>query len=299
VQVHGVAIDDTFAEAFPMWGTRTIITADTLGWAMHAARSMTGFATSVIACGCEAAIEGLWPDTPDGRPGISVLLFGITKKALDTLAVRIGQTVMTCPTTACFNGLDGTEHVRVGSALRYFGDGYQRSKRLDGRRLWRIPVMDGEFVVEDRFGAVQGIGGANFLVLGDDQMTTLRAAARAVRAARRVRGVALPFPGGIARSGSKPGSRYRFLRASTNHPYCPTVRSLVTSRLPDGVNAVYEIIIDALDEGAAREAMRQGMLAACQPGVLAISASNFGGALGPYRLSLREILAEVGGREDP
>lgn len=290
MQIRGVEIDDTFAEAFPMWGTRTIITADSLAWALRAAQSMTGFATSVIACGCEAGIEGRWSDTPDGRPGVSVLVFGATRKALDDLAVRIGQTVMTCPTTACFNGLDGEEHVRVGGVLRYFGDGYQRAKRLDGRRFWRIPVMEGEFVVEDRFGVVRGVGGGNFLILGENQEATLRAATRAVRAARATRGVALPFPGGIARSGSKPGSRYRFVRASTNHPYCPTLRSRVATRLPDGVNAVYEIIIDALDEKAIREAMRRGILAACLPGIRAISASNFGGTLGPHRLPLREIL---------
>jgi len=292
MQIAGVEIEDTFAEAFPMWGLRTIITAESTAWALHAAHSLAGFATSVIACGCEASIEGRWPDTPDGRPGVSVLLFGPTRKSLDNLAIRIGQTVMTCPTTACFNGLDSDDHVRIGGVLKYFGDGHQRSKRLDGRRFWRIPVMDGEFVVEDRFGVVQGVGGGNFLILGESQAITLRAATRAVRVTRKIPGVALPFPGGIARSGSKVGSRYRALRASTNDPYCPTLRSRVTSRLADGVNAVYEIIIDAIDEGTIREAMHRGILAACLPGIREISASNFGGTLGPYRFSLHEILKE-------
>jgi formylmethanofuran--tetrahydromethanopterin N-formyltransferase len=252
---------------------------------------MTGFATSIIGCRCEAAIEGAWPEAPDGRPGVSALVFTPSREDLSTvLVLRIGQAVMTCPTTACYNGLDSAEHVRVGGALRYFGDGFQRAKRLDGRRFWRIPVLDGEFVVEDRFGVTPGVGGGNFLILAGTQEAGLRAAVRAVRAARSISGVALPFPGGIARSGSKPSSRYRFLRASTNHPYCPTLRSRVTTALPEGVNAVYEVIIDALTEDAVREAMKRGILAACGPGVSRISASNFGGSLGPYRFPLRQIV---------
>lgn len=292
MQIAGVEIEDTFAEAFPMWGSRVIVTAESLAWAAHAARAMTGFATSVIGCGCEAAIEGRRPDTPDGRPGVSVLLFAITKEMLaKELVARVGQAVMTCPTTACYSGLDGPERVRVGGPLRYFGDGFQRSKRLDGRRFWRIPVMDGEFVVEDFFGACRGVGGGNFLVLAGSQQAGLIAAVRAIRGARSVEGVALPFPGGIARSGSKPSSKYRYLKASTNTPYCPTLRSQTATALPEGVNAVYEIIIDGLSEQSVREAMRQGILSACGPGVQRISASNFGGTLGPYRFPLWAILA--------
>ncbi len=291
MQIHDVEIEDTFAEAFPMWGVRAVITAETRGWALRAAQAMTGFATSVIGCRCEAAIEGLWSPAPDGRPGISVLLFTPSRETLETeLVLRIGQAVMTCPTTACFSGLDGKEPIRVGRALRYFGDGFQRSKRLDGKRFWRIPVMDGEFVVEDSFGAIRGVGGGNFLILAASPEAGLQAAVRAARGARSVPGVILPFPGGIARSGSKPGSRYRFLRASTNHPYCPTLRSRVATQLPDGVNAVYEIIIDGLTEDAVRDAMRRGILAACGPGVCRISASNFGGSLGPYQFPLRAIV---------
>lgn len=292
MRVNGVEIEDTFAEAFPMWAARVVIAAESLRWALRAAQAATGFATSVIGCRCEAAVEGRWADTADGRPGISVLLFATTKDVLaEQLVLRIGQAVMTCPTTACFNGLDGEEQVRVGGALRYFGDGFQRAKRLDSRRLWRIPVMDGEFVVEDRFGVQRGVGGGNFLILATTQEVGLRAAVRAARAARAVPAVALPFPGGIARSGSKPSSRYRFLRASTSDPYCPTLRSRVKTALPEGVNAVYEIIIDGLSEASVREAMKRGILAACSAGVHKIAASNFGGTLGPYRFPLHDVLA--------
>jgi formylmethanofuran--tetrahydromethanopterin N-formyltransferase len=293
VQVNGVQIEDTFAEAFPMWGARVVITAATPRWALVAARTMTGFATSVIGCGCEAAVERFWPNTPDGRPGVAVLVFATSRDRLRRALVdRIGQAVMTCPTTACYSGLLGEESVPVGSALRYFGDGFQRRKRIGPRRYWRIPVMDGEFVVEEHFGVAQAVGGGNFLILGRDEEAALEAARAAVRAARTVEGVALPFPGGIVRSGSKVGSRYRFLTASTSDPYCPVLRTRTQTALPPEANAVYEIVIDGLGKEPVREAMRRGILAACREGVVSISAANFGGRLGPYHFRLREILAE-------
>jgi len=300
VQVNGVHIEDTFAEAFPMWGARVVITAATARWALVAARAMTGFATSVIGCGCEAAIERSVPHTPDGRPGISVLVFAISRDRLRSALVdRIGQAVMTCATTACYSGLREVEEwLPVGAALRYFGDGFQRRKRIEGQRYWRIPVMDGEFVVEEHFGVARAIGGGNFLVLARDEATGLQAAWAAARAARTVEGVALPFPGGVVRSGSKVGSRYRFLTASTNDRYCPTLRWRTQTALPPDVCAVYEIVIDGLGEEPVREAMRRGILAACREGVVSISAANFGGRLGAYHFRLREILAGSLSQED-
>ncbi len=294
--IAGVAIEDTFAEAFPMRGARVVITGVTIRWARQAATTMTGFATSVIGCKCEAAIECDVPaaETPDGRPGVSVLLFATDTASLQTrLIERIGQTVMTCPTTACFDGLpDATERLSVGRALRVFGDGFQASKVIGGRRYWRLPVMDGEFLVQEDFGRATAIGGGNFLVLGETAEGALEAAEAAVRAMANMRGVILPFPGGIVRSGSKVGSkRYKKLVATTNDAFAPTIRPLTTSELPPDVNVVYEIVLDGLDFTTIATAMRVGITAACRPGIRAITAGNYGGKLGPHHFYLRRILA--------
>jgi formylmethanofuran--tetrahydromethanopterin N-formyltransferase len=277
-----------------MWGARIVVTAATPGWANHAARSLTGFATSVIGCKCEAGIERELDaaETPDGRPGISALLFAMDADSLaKRLVERIGQTVLTCPTTACFNGLCGGDEVTVGGLLRYFGDGWQASKVLGGRRYWRIPVMEGEFLVDERFGIVEGVGGGNIIILAEDVTSALRAAEAAVAAMRPVEGAIMPFPGGIARSGSKVGSRYKGQIASTNHVLCPTLRAQVDdSDVPDGVGSVLEIVIDGLAPEAVREAMRRGLDAAARSGALRVTAGNYGGNLGPHHFHLRELV---------
>jgi formylmethanofuran--tetrahydromethanopterin N-formyltransferase len=294
---NGVRIVDTFAEAFDMRAARVIITAATPAWARTAAQSMAGFATSVIGCKVEAGIEAELPpgETSDGRPGVSVLLFAVNAEGLASRLVdRVGQTVLTCPTTACFDGLpEASERVTVGGVLRHFGDRLQSSKFLDGRRFWRIPVMDGEFLVEEAFGVQDAIGGGNFLILGSDPGAVLAAAEAAVEAMRKVRGAILPFPGGIVRSGSKVGAkRYKNMVASTNEAYCPTVRGRVgvASALPDGVNSVLEIVVDGLDRPAIERALGVGIDAACRPGVIEISAGNYGGRLGKHHFGLHELL---------
>jgi formylmethanofuran--tetrahydromethanopterin N-formyltransferase len=296
MHINGVEIEDTFAEAFKMRGARLIITAANERWALTAAQVVTGFATSVIACGCEAGVEEVLPadETPDGRPGVSILVFTMGPKGMeDQLMRRVGQCVMTCPTTACFNGLESEERLKIGGALRYFGDGFQISKLLEGRRFWRIPVMEGEFLVEESFGVKKAIGGGNFLILGSSPEITLEAAERAVEEMEQVKGVVMPFPGGIVRSGSKTTSKYKFLRASTNTAYCPTIRRQTESALPEETNSVLEIVIDGLYEGAVREATRVGILAACIPGIVCISAGNYGGTLGQYQIHLHEVLSDV------
>src|SRR5688572_24124389 len=294
--VNGVHIEDTFAEAFPMRAARLVVTAINSRWAHAAARELTGFATSVIACKCEAAVEReLEPaDTPDERPGVSVLLFAMDAESLGKrLVERIGQTVLTCPTTSCFDGLPGEERrLTPGRSLRVFGDGFQGSKVIGGQRFWRVPVMDGEFLVQETFGAAKGVGGGNFIILGADAESTLTAAEAAVSAIGSVEGVILPFPGGVARSGSKIGSRrYESLVASTNDAYCPTLRTVTPSALPDGVECVLELVLDGLTELAIRQAMHVGIAAACVPGIRAITAGNYGGKLGPHRFPLREIMS--------
>lgn len=294
---RGVLIEDTFAEAFPMRAARIIITAISAHWARTAALELTGFATSVIACKCEAAIEReLTPaETPDERPGVSVLLFAMDSEELGKrLTERIGQTVLTCPTTSCFDGLpDAERRIPAGRALRVFGDGFQGSKVVGDERYWRIPVMDGEYLVQESFGAENGIGGGNFLILGADLRATLAAAEAAADAIASVPGVILPFPGGIARSGSKIGSRrYKGVPATTNDAFCPTLRPLTSSLLTLDTNSVLELVLDGLDERSIRRAMRVGIDAACGPGVHAITAGNFGGKLGPHHFHLRQIMAE-------
>jgi formylmethanofuran--tetrahydromethanopterin N-formyltransferase len=297
VKLNGALIEDTFAEAFGMRGTRLIVTADTERWAKIAGTTMTGFATSVIGCGIEAGIEAeLGPDqTPDGRPGVSILLFGFNYDAL-VVAVRnrVGQCILTCPGTACFSGFEGGQPIPLGRALRYFGDGYQAAKRMGDRRFWRIPVMDGEFLVEDRVGEGEAIGGGNFLILAKTRKQALEAAERAIVEMTKVRDVIMPFPGGIVRSGSKVGSKYKALGASTNHFYCPTLKGAVKSDLSEEVGAVYEIVIDGFTAEAISHATAVGVRAACgtsgDTGVLAISAGNYGGNLGQFHFHLHKLL---------
>jgi len=294
---NGVAIADTFAEAFTMVGTRVIVTAVSAEWADTAGIQATGFATSVIACNAEAAIEGrLEPDqTPDGRPGVSLLIFAFNRDALAQAVIdRVGQCVLTCPTTACYNGLsdgDPEKRIDVGGQLRFFGDGYQGSKKLGDRRLWRVPVMDGEFLCEERFGSTKGVAGGNLLICGTTGDQALAAATATAEAMREVPDCILPFPGGLVRSGSKVGSQYKALKASTNDVWCPALRAQVDSVLPETVEAVYEIVIDGLTLESVTEAMRVGLATAtdCE-GVELIGAGNYGGQLGQHHIQLRDCL---------
>jgi len=295
---RGVRIDDTFAEAFGMRATALVITADSARWARQAALTMTGFATSVIGCGCEAAIDGDVPGkrTPDGRPGVRVLLFAVSTAELQKqLQGRVGQCVLTCPGTACYAGLGGPETLRLGDALRYFGDGWQISKRLGDRHYWRIPVMDGEFVCEATTGLSRNaVGGGNLLIMGRSRKAALAAAQAAAGAIDAVRDAIMPFPGGIVRSGSKVGSKYKSVPASTNDAYCPTLRGAVATALDDDVASVLEIVIDGLDADAVAAAMRAGIAAIVRlgpkHGAVRISAGNYGGKLGPHHFHLKDLL---------
>ena len=297
MKIRGVFIEDTFAEAFTMRVARIIITGRSARWVQAAALKLTGFATSVIGCKVEAGIERpLSPDeTPDARPGLSVLMMTMGKDDLPKrLIERIGQTVLTCPTTACYDGLPGApDRVGVGSALRFFGDGFQASKVIGGKRFWRIPVMEGEFLVQEKFGMLKGVGGGNFLILARTADAALSAAEAAADVMASQEGVILPFPGGVVRSGSKVGSRRsKTMIASTNDAFCPTLRAVTQSALPAEVNSVLEIVINGIDAAAISRAMRLGIDAACRDGVIAISAGNYGGKLGPHHFYLRQIMGE-------
>ena len=297
LNLNGVEIVDTFAEAFPIKAARLIITAANQRWAETAATVMCGNATSVIACDVEAAIERVvsQDETPDGRPGVAVLVFGFSVDSLGkALQGRVGQCILTCPTTACYNGISDCpkeKRIRIGGGIRYFGDTFQKSKKLGDRRFWRIPVMDGEFLCEDYFGTITGVAGGNLLICGANGASALQSAVAAVDAIRQGPDVALPFPGGIVRSGSKVGSRYPKLKASTNDAYCPTLRGVTASELPANCQAVYEIVIDGLSFEAVQGAMRRGLhAAASQPEVIRITAGNYGGKLGKHHYHLRDLL---------
>jgi formylmethanofuran--tetrahydromethanopterin N-formyltransferase len=307
--LNGVTIDDSFAEAFPMKATRIIVTAHNLTWARNAAVAATGFATSVIACGCEAGIERELSadETPDGRPGISLLLFAMSGKELTKqIERRIGQCVLTCPTTAVYAGISEGEAVALGKNLRFFGDGWQTAKMINGVRYWRIPVMDGEFVAQETTAITKGVGGGNLLLLATDVDAALAAAEASVAAMKQLPNVIMPFPGGVVRSGSKVGSKYPALGASTNDAFCPSLVGLVAkteltdrTRCEDGntqARCVLEIVIDGLTEKDVGAAMRAGMDACVAigagGGLLRISAGNYGGKLGPFHFHLHKLMGQ-------
>ena len=294
MEINGVTIDDTYAEAFPTWVCRIIITAVSTEWAKKAATEATGFATSAIGCPCEAGIERVLAagETPDKRPGVSILICASKKKLKEQVVERLAECVLTAPTTAVFNGITDAEE-KIPVKLHFFGDGHEYQKEVGGRKCWVIPIMNGEYVGEEEFGIVKGVAGGNFFIMGETQMAALTAAEKAVAAIDAVPGVITSFPGGVVASGSKVGSlKYKFMPASTNEKYCPTLREKVPdSKVPAGVSTVYEIVIDGVDEKSVAAAMAAGIKAAVTvPGVKFISAGNFGGSLGPFKIELHKIL---------
>jgi len=293
VKIGSTLIDDTFAEAFGMRCARLIITAHDEHWLQAALGELCGYSASVIACDAEVGIEQpLAADqTPDGRPGASVLAFGFSAKALTTaVANRVGQCVMTCPTTAVFDGFPAAEkRLPLGKHLRYFGDGFQKSKRFGDTRYWRIPVMDGEFLAVETVGIRSGVAGGNLILQATCQDAALASARRASDAVAAQARVIAPFPGGVARSGSKVGSVYQGLKASTADAYCPTLRGRVETRLHPGVNCAYEIVIDGVDAASVAAAMAQSMQAAAGDQIVAIGAGNYGGKLGKFHFQLHTL----------
>ncbi len=291
MQVNGVCIDDTSTQAYVLVGTRLLITAESHDLALAAARNLTGFASQVASCKCEAGIEDYTPVSPDGRPGLTVLFFAPTAEELQNeLETRIRQSVMPCPTTACYNALSSETTITIGRRLRLLGDGWQRSYDAEAARYWRIPVMDGEFVIEETFGCREGICGAHFVILGEDEGRTLTAAEHAVRAIREVPGVALPYPAGIARAGMKPGSRYKSMAVSTITSFCPTLRGSVASSLPPTANSALQIAIDGLSMEAVTKALQAGIVTACEHPVVGITAIDRGEDHGQIQIPLHRVV---------
>lgn len=279
---------------------RLLVTATNEKWAIVAGKTATGFASSIIMSPAEAGFEGavVSPErTPDGRPGVFIQIWHRSRRELKVqMITRIGQCILTCPTTAAFDAMpDAKRALKIGRALRKFGDGFQKKDRLGDRTVWRIPVMEGEFVIEDKFGVRKGVAGGNFIVMADSQGSALEAAEKAVEAIGTVEGVVLTFPGGICRSGSKVGSLKYKLPASTNHPFCPALReSVPESKVPESVKSVYELVFNGIDIEIVKKATGLGVMAAARtPGVVKITAVNFGGKLGPYQIRLVDALKSV------
>ena len=294
---EGMEIEDTFAEMFSMWVGRILITAENEKWALTAAQVTTGFASSIIMSPAEAGIEGTVPPdkSPDGRVGTLIQMYHRTRPDLkQQMILRISQCIMTCPTTSAFDALpEAKRRLKIGRSIRFFGDGYQRKDTLWDRNVWRIPVMEGQFIVEDKFGAQNAVAGGNFLILAENQKAGLQAAEEAVNAInQKAEKVIMPFPGGVCRSGSKAGSVKYKLKASTFHQFCPRLKKLVAdTKVPENVNCVYEIVINGLTLDAIKRTMAEGIKAAVKvPGVVKISAGNYGGKIGPYRADLKEVL---------
>ncbi len=295
---NGVRIDDSFAEAFPMAAAGLVITAPNRKWANQAALTATGYGTSVIGCDCEAGVDMELSEeqTPDGRPGVRLLFFGFSTKGAEKAVVnRVGQCILTCPGTALYSAFDGDVKIKVGDAMRQFGDKWQTSKAIDGRRFWRVPVMDGEFFVESQVGVLKKcVGGGNLLIMGADWERTMEATEAAVAAIHRVKDAIMPFPGGIVRSGSKVGSQYKGMSASTNDAYAPTLKGVTKTALEDDIGCTLEIVIDGLTDEAVRIAMRAGLKAIIdlgpEKGAKRVGAGNYGGKLGPFHYHLKELL---------
>ena len=291
--IGSTQIVDTFAEAFRLRYARLVVTAHDPHWLDAAIRAACGYGTSVIGCDAEAGLELLLPPeaTPDGRPGAAIMLFGFSAEAVGrAVGNRTGQCLLTCPTTAVFDGLpDAEERIPLGGHVRFFGDGHEKTKVVDGRRLWRVPVMDGEFLVEETAGVAKGVGGGNFLVEGESLEAALAAIRRGVEAIGSLPGTITPFPGGAVRSGSKVGSRYPQLKASTNDAFCPALVGRVPTELHPEATACIEVVIDGEHEQAVATAMAAGIRAAAGPGIPAISAGNYGGKLGKFHFRLHDL----------
>lgn len=288
---HDEGVDHhAHAEAFTARYVRLVVTAADGHWLDAAVTSLGGYGTSVIGCDCEIAVERplTESETPDGRPGAAVLAFGFKAAPLGkAVAKRVGQTILTTPTAAVFDGLpDEADRVALGDYLRYFGDGHEHREG----DAWVLPIMEGEVSFPAGVGVGRGVAGGVLLFCGADLTKTLTAARQAAEAVRDLPGVITPFPGGICRSGSKVGSRYKPLIASTNEAYCPTLATTVETKLPAGTTCVYELVINGVDESAVRTAMRAALQATATAELLAITASDYGGALGKIKIPLSELL---------
>lgn len=301
-------IVDTYAEAFRSLYAEVLVTARDRFWLDQAIREATGHASSTIMCDCEAGVDhfvgpGTPLDSPDGRVG-AVLQFHVPRfrkdrvEALErALLGRVSQNVLTTPTTCCFNtGEAEGDYYRLGRKVAYFGDGHERLVDHAGRRMWWIPTMGGAFLIDRRFPYHDGIMGGNLWFLGHTEEAAIDAARGAAQAVAAVPGAVTPFPGGVAASASKAGSKYAFLFASTYAEFCPQLKEELgeRSQVPAGVTSIMEIIINGRDLETVRAATYAAIDAVKEtPGLASISAGNYGGRLGKSFIHLRRPSAEA------
>ncbi|MDO5851053.1 MAG: formylmethanofuran--tetrahydromethanopterin N-formyltransferase [Methanobacteriaceae archaeon] len=294
--MNNTIIDNTYAEAFPAKLSEILITAETKELALIAAQTATGYATSFIGCPAEAGIDQFIPEneTPDNRPGYSIIICQTTTKKLENqLLERIGQCILTAPTTAVYNLLPESEtQTNTGFKLKFFADGYETKETINNRTMFKIPIMSGDFIIEENIGIIDAIAGGNLFIEANTQKQALKGAQNAINAIKKVPGAITPFPGGIVASGSKIGSqKYSFMNATTNHQFCPTLKDTINdSKLGKDINGIYEIVINAKDMETIKKATKEAILNASKvEGVQIISAGNYGGKLGKYHIHLEEL----------
>ena len=304
-------VDDTYAEAFRSIYGEILLTARDEKWLRHCVNAITGHSSSTILCDCEAGVaQWIGLDgpgsrsstplsTPDGRVG-AVIQFHVPRFRKDrrehleqVMLARISQNALTCPTIRCFNRLETDDYFKLGRKIAFFGDHHQFRDTRFGKPGWVIPTLGGEFFLSRRFGFQDGVMGGNLWFFGATDDAALEAAEKAAIAAEATPDTILPFPGGVAASGSKAGSSYKFLIASTYAEYCPTLKAKLgaASKVPDGVVSIQEIIINGQDQNSLNVATAAAIRAAADtPNLLRISAGNYGGRLGKTFVHLHEVL---------
>lgn len=279
-----------------MYFGRVLITAITRRWALASAQSAVsgGGGASLSESGIECEVTPT--ATPDRRPGYIILVGRRFRKELGPgLMDQIRNNVVPVPTTAAFNAMPQTMTDLFAevkdSPVQIFGDGYEDIVEMYDREMYRIPRMDGFFYIETKIGVRRGVGGGNFLIMGESQAATLLAAEAAMDAMKEVE--YLRAPTRPAASGSKVGGKtYVGVRATTNERYDPSItHRIADTRVPEEVHCIYELVIDGLTLDSVRKAMNLGINAATTiPGVKKITAVNFGGALGKINIGLYDVL---------
>lgn len=291
-------VDDTYAEAFSGFYSEFLVTAKDRKWLMAAVNAAVGCATSGIGCGCEAAVDEIIPPskTPDGRIGAAVM-FWVSRFSPDPvkqlegeLLSRIGQCILTAPSTAVWNMTDSGKKLPVGKKIGYFADGYQREEARFGRSVVVVPRMMGDFLIEKELGYSEGVMGGNLWFFAKSESSALRAAEKAVKVISATSGVVATFPGGVCAAGSKIGSKYSFLSASTHERLCPTLVPHITdSQVPSGVASISEVVFNGISLELLQDVSLKAVHAAKDtPGLLRVSAGSYGGKLGEYRIYLKK-----------
>jgi formylmethanofuran--tetrahydromethanopterin N-formyltransferase len=295
-------VEDTYAEAFEGIYCRVIVTADDEDALRKAALHATA-TPSIVIGRIEGGIER-WlgiKETPDGRKGVIIQFWGgidskkpfseSLKKFEIELSYRIRQDILVKPFTAVFDALQNPlGKIDMMERVGHCGDGYEWEEKRHNRQVIVVPIMVPDFIIERFLGYARGVMGANFWIMCKTKEAVMEAGARALDAIHKVEGVVTPFE--ICSAGSKPETRYPWIGPTTNHPYCPSLKKRLgkESKVPEGVNYIPEIVINGVSLEAVKRAMKAGIEAALKVrDVVKISAGNYGGKLGDYKIYLREL----------